>query len=81
MKDFVKLIVVKVSVEGLPQCLTYVLIVIVMYDILFKTIWYVVSCKFYCLFLDGNHIREGEAETMVASGTEAVVMPTGVAGL
>ena len=54
---------------------------IVIYDILFKTIWYVVSCKFYCLFLDGNHIREGEAETMVASGTEAVVMPTGVAGL
>ncbi|XP_030923492.1 chaperonin 60 subunit alpha 2, chloroplastic-like [Quercus lobata] len=42
MKDFVKLIVVKVSVE------------------------------------DGNHIREGEAETMVAGGTEAVVMPTGI---
>ena len=52
----------------------------VIYDILFKTIWYVVSCKFNCLFSAANHIRKGEAEIMVAGGTEAAVMPTGVAG-
>ena len=30
--------------------------------------------------LISNHIRKGEAEIMVAGGTEVAVMPTGVAG-
>ena len=34
----------------------------------------------YCFFSAANHIRKGEAEIMVAGGTEAAVMPTGVAG-
>ncbi|XP_075652156.1 3-oxoacyl-[acyl-carrier-protein] synthase I, chloroplastic-like [Castanea sativa] len=34
----------------------------------------------YCFFSAANHIRKGEAEIMVAGGTEAAVTPTGVAG-
>ena len=34
----------------------------------------------YCFFSAANHIRKGEAEIMVAGGTEAAVIPTGVAG-
>ncbi|KAJ6388495.1 hypothetical protein OIU77_026959 [Salix suchowensis] len=34
----------------------------------------------YCLYSAANHIRRGEADIMVAGGTEAAVMPTGVGG-
>uniref|UniRef100_A0A2N9FF23 3-oxoacyl-[acyl-carrier-protein] synthase I, chloroplastic n=1 Tax=Fagus sylvatica TaxID=28930 RepID=A0A2N9FF23_FAGSY len=34
----------------------------------------------YCFNAAANHIRRGEADIMVAGGTEAAVMPTGVAG-
>uniref|UniRef100_A0A1X9ITB5 3-oxoacyl-[acyl-carrier-protein] synthase I, chloroplastic n=1 Tax=Populus tomentosa TaxID=118781 RepID=A0A1X9ITB5_POPTO len=34
----------------------------------------------YCLYAAANHIRRGEADIMVAGGTEAAVMPTGVGG-
>ncbi|CAN1254490.1 3-oxoacyl-[acyl-carrier-protein] synthase I, chloroplastic [Linum perenne] len=32
----------------------------------------------YCFYAAANHIRRGEADIMVAGGTEAAVMPTGV---
>ncbi|KAB5573443.1 hypothetical protein DKX38_000637 [Salix brachista] len=32
----------------------------------------------YCFYLAANHIRRGEADTMVAGGTEAAVIPTGI---
>ncbi|KAJ6712668.1 POLYKETIDE SYNTHASE-RELATED [Salix purpurea] len=31
----------------------------------------------YCFYLAANHIRRGEADIMVAGGTEAAVIPTG----
>ncbi|CAN1254486.1 3-oxoacyl-[acyl-carrier-protein] synthase I, chloroplastic [Linum perenne] len=34
----------------------------------------------YCFYAAANHIRRGEADIMVAGGTEAAVMPTGVGG-
>ena len=34
----------------------------------------------YCFYLAANHIRRGEADIMVAGGTEAAVIPTGVGG-
>ncbi|KAJ4851582.1 3-oxoacyl-[acyl-carrier-protein] synthase I, chloroplastic [Turnera subulata] len=34
----------------------------------------------YCFYSAANHIRRGEADIMVAGGTEAAVMPTGVGG-
>ncbi|XP_077251321.1 3-oxoacyl-[acyl-carrier-protein] synthase I, chloroplastic-like [Tasmannia lanceolata] len=34
----------------------------------------------YCFYAAANHIRRGEAEIMVAGGTEAAVMATGVGG-
>lgn len=34
----------------------------------------------YCFFSAANHIRRGEADIMVAGGTEAAVIPTGVGG-
>ncbi|XP_022849633.1 3-oxoacyl-[acyl-carrier-protein] synthase I, chloroplastic-like isoform X2 [Olea europaea var. sylvestris] len=34
----------------------------------------------YCFYAAANHIRRGEADIMVAGGTEAAVIPTGVGG-
>ncbi|KAG8486061.1 hypothetical protein CXB51_019372 [Gossypium anomalum] len=34
----------------------------------------------YCFYAAANHIRRGEADIMVAGGTEAAVMPTGIGG-
>ncbi|OWM72145.1 hypothetical protein CDL15_Pgr018028 [Punica granatum] len=34
----------------------------------------------YCFYAAANHIRRGEADIMVAGGTEAAVVPTGVGG-
>ncbi|CAN0908863.1 3-oxoacyl-[acyl-carrier-protein] synthase I, chloroplastic [Linum grandiflorum] len=34
----------------------------------------------YCFYAAANHIRRGEADIIVAGGTEAAVMPTGVGG-
>ncbi|KAF9689216.1 hypothetical protein SADUNF_Sadunf01G0068500 [Salix dunnii] len=34
----------------------------------------------YCFYLAANHIRRGEVDIMVAGGTEAAVIPTGVGG-
>ncbi|XP_058095880.1 3-oxoacyl-[acyl-carrier-protein] synthase I, chloroplastic-like [Magnolia sinica] len=34
----------------------------------------------YCFYAAANHIRRGEADIMVAGGTEAAVLPTGVGG-
>ncbi|XP_022773491.1 3-oxoacyl-[acyl-carrier-protein] synthase I, chloroplastic-like isoform X2 [Durio zibethinus] len=34
----------------------------------------------YCFYSAANHIRRGEADIMVAGGTEAAIMPTGVSG-
>lgn len=34
----------------------------------------------YCFYAAANHIRRGEADIMVAGGTEAAIMPTGVGG-
>ncbi|KAL3609770.1 hypothetical protein D5086_000790 [Populus alba] len=34
----------------------------------------------YCFYSAANHIRRGEADIMVAGGTEASVIPTGVGG-
>ncbi|GLU06021.1 hypothetical protein SLE2022_230880 [Rubroshorea leprosula] len=35
----------------------------------------------YCFYAAANHIRRGEADIMVAGGTEAAITATGVAGL
>lgn len=34
----------------------------------------------YCFFAAANHIRRGEADIMVAGGTEAAIVPVGVGG-
>ncbi|XP_050226468.1 3-oxoacyl-[acyl-carrier-protein] synthase I, chloroplastic-like [Mercurialis annua] len=34
----------------------------------------------YCFYAAANHIRRGEADIMVAGGTEAAVIPTGIGG-
>ncbi|XVF10380.1 hypothetical protein REPUB_Repub07fG0177800 [Reevesia pubescens] len=34
----------------------------------------------YCFYAAANHIRRGEADIMVAGGTEAAIMPTGIGG-
>ncbi|XP_021288574.1 3-oxoacyl-[acyl-carrier-protein] synthase I, chloroplastic-like [Herrania umbratica] len=34
----------------------------------------------YCFYAAANHIRRGEAEIMVAGGTEAALIPTGIGG-
>ncbi|KAJ0049087.1 hypothetical protein Pint_14900 [Pistacia integerrima] len=34
----------------------------------------------YCFYAAANHIRRGEADIMVAGGTEAAIVPTGVGG-
>ncbi|KAI7988169.1 hypothetical protein LOK49_LG13G00945 [Camellia lanceoleosa] len=34
----------------------------------------------YCFYAAANHIRRGEANIMVAGGTEAAVMPSGIGG-
>ncbi|XP_070048193.1 3-oxoacyl-[acyl-carrier-protein] synthase I, chloroplastic-like [Nicotiana tomentosiformis] len=34
----------------------------------------------YCFYAAANHIRRGEADIIVAGGTEAAIMPTGVGG-
>ncbi|KAF5734341.1 3-oxoacyl- acyl-carrier-protein synthase I chloroplastic-like [Tripterygium wilfordii] len=34
----------------------------------------------YCFYAAANHIRRGEADIMVAGGTEAAIIPTGVGG-
>ncbi|XP_057966801.1 3-oxoacyl-[acyl-carrier-protein] synthase I, chloroplastic-like [Malania oleifera] len=34
----------------------------------------------YCFYAAANHIRRGEADVMVAGGTEAAILPTGVGG-
>ncbi|KAG1335008.1 putative 3-oxoacyl-[acyl-carrier-protein] synthase I, chloroplastic [Cocos nucifera] len=34
----------------------------------------------YCFYAAANHIRRGEADIMVAGGTEAAILPTGVGG-
>jgi len=35
----------------------------------------------YCFYAAANHIKKGEADIMVAGGTDAMLMPTGIAGL
>lgn len=34
----------------------------------------------YCFYAAANHIRRGEADIMVAGGTEAAILPTGIGG-
>ncbi|OMP02891.1 hypothetical protein COLO4_10735 [Corchorus olitorius] len=34
----------------------------------------------YCFYAAANHIRRGEADIMVAGGTEAAIMPSGIGG-
>ncbi|WRX19570.1 Beta-ketoacyl synthase [Theobroma cacao] len=34
----------------------------------------------YCFYAAANHIRRGEADIMVAGGTEAAIIPTGIGG-
>lgn len=34
----------------------------------------------FCLYAAANHIRRGEADIMVAGGSEAVIIPAGMAG-
>lgn len=34
----------------------------------------------YCFYAAANHIRKGEADVMIAGGTEAAIIPIGVGG-
>ena len=41
---------------------------------------YSISTANYCFYSAANHTRRGEADIMVAGGTEASVIPAGVDG-
>ena len=74
----------KVTPFAIPYSLTNMASALLAIDLKFMGPYYSISTACatsnYCFHASANHIRSGEADLMIAGGTEAAIIPIGLGG-